>query len=497
MSDRGFEQKVQEQMEGWQLEPSPSVWLQVQQEVRLQKRRRRRIIWWPLLLICLSAVSYWLLSDDNAGTNTHAVISAKLPPGEANSKASSSESANNPSHATDEVNLQSNTQEKDDLHPVTLPNNKEEAVAVVGTIRPLHNATKSASARNGKALNHPKERQPDFIYAASGEKEGQYRSSGENKDGNLPKDLLARQNAIAQLPSVSTPEKESDDQANLVASMPSLLMQQMGQPGRIFNQPATADWALQQKISKDKKEKQSGGWSWGLNAGTGISGISKGNVFEFGGAQTYDPIFSSSTQFNGGGAFHPPASAITHGAFWSAGAFAEKKLNDRITLRGGLTYSYFSTQILTGRKLDSTSIANTGIWPVPANAYDGNKPDEAFTNQYHYLEIPVSVKIRLLNNPRLPINWSAGLSYGQLLSSRALRYDRTRGIYFEQDDLYRKSRWALQTALTVELFPGSAHPLELGPQFNYSFSNLLKDKSTGNQHLWSAGLSLSWFIHHP
>lgn len=489
MSDRGFEQKVQEQMEGWQLEPSPSVWLQVQQEVRLQKRRRRRIIWWPLLLICISAGSYWLLSNGSAGTNTHAVSSAKLSTRAAGDRATSAGNDIHQRSLTEEGSLPINVRAGEDSHPNSVPNNTKAAESRTGNDSSLHHAITNTRKDNKKLTAFQKAAQR-FTHSIGVEKGKYNRLSQDENARNLSTNSLDQQ----QAPAVSIAANENDEPANLNASMPSLLLQPMGHPDRNFNQPVTADWALQQKNSKDKKEKPSGGWSWGLNAGTGISGISKGNVFEFGGAQTYAPIFSSSTQFNGGGAFHPPASAITHGVSWSAGAFAEKKLSDRISVRSGLTFSNFSTRILTGRKLDSASIANAGISPAPANAYDGNKPDQAFTNQYHYLEIPLSVKVRLFNNPRLPISWSAGLSYGRLLSTRALRYDRTSGIYFEQDDLYRKSRWALQTAVSVELFPGSAHPLELAPQFNYSFSNLLKDKSSGNQHLWSGGLSLSWYF---
>ncbi len=52
MPDNNFEKRLQEQMEGFKLQPSELVWDEVEQRIRKKKNRRRIIFWWlvPALL---------------------------------------------------------------------------------------------------------------------------------------------------------------------------------------------------------------------------------------------------------------------------------------------------------------------------------------------------------------------------------------------------------------------------------------------------------------
>ncbi|MBC7851438.1 MAG: hypothetical protein H7Y31_16970, partial [Chitinophagaceae bacterium] len=60
------------------------------------------------------------------------------------------------------------------------------------------------------------------------------------------------------------------------------------------------------------------------------------------------------------------------------------------------------------------------------------------------------------------------------------------------DQLFRKTQFGLQGGLSLRLFNKSGHPLEIGPQFGYKFSNLLKSGET--KHLLNGTIGVRWTI---
>ena len=61
MSDHEFEKQVHQKMEELRLRPSDTVWMEVEKNIRQDKRRRRFLwLWLPMLLICLTAGGYIL-----------------------------------------------------------------------------------------------------------------------------------------------------------------------------------------------------------------------------------------------------------------------------------------------------------------------------------------------------------------------------------------------------------------------------------------------------
>lgn len=117
-----------------------------------------------------------------------------------------------------------------------------------------------------------------------------------------------------------------------------------------------------------------------------------------------------------------------------------------------------------------------------------------YKSNYHFLEIPITLHFQLNNSKKTPFYWSNGLSIGQLLSTNGLHYDGSTRVYYEDDNLFRKTQLGFHTGLSVKLFAQSERPLELGPQFNYQFTNLLKPDNADKRHLLSGSLLLRWYI---
>src|SRR6266540_2310710 len=61
MSDHEFEKQVQLKLDELKLRPSDTVWVEVQKNIRRDKRRRRFLwLWVPMLFICMSTSGYIL-----------------------------------------------------------------------------------------------------------------------------------------------------------------------------------------------------------------------------------------------------------------------------------------------------------------------------------------------------------------------------------------------------------------------------------------------------
>lgn len=236
-------------------------------------------------------------------------------------------------------------------------------------------------------------------------------------------------------------------------------------------------------------------WKWGIAAGAGLARVGEGGLLH-----AFDKsLVMDVAAYNGSGqtpaSANNTASAITPGSSWSAGVFIQHTLVKRVQFSVGLQYNYFSAHHAIGSRVDSSRIISNGY----SNSFRvldfyRNGSEDKYTSNYHFLELPISLHIQLNKNQRTPLIWNNGLSVGQLLSTNGLHYDGSSGVYYKDENLFRKTQFGLHTGLSLKLFTKAYHPVELGPQFHYKFSNLLIQKNDGNRHLLSGSLIVRWYI---
>src|SRR3712207_7715845 len=53
---------------------------------------------------------------------------------------------------------------------------------------------------------------------------------------------------------------------------------------------------------------------------------------------------------------------------------------------------------------------------------------EPYRNRYHYIELPVGFEYRLFK--KLPLQLQHGISFGRMIASDALYYDRSANVYY-------------------------------------------------------------------
>jgi hypothetical protein len=247
-----------------------------------------------------------------------------------------------------------------------------------------------------------------------------------------------------------------------------------------------SDSAAESKKPTAKKEKKSA-WSFGLTGNLGASGINQSF-----GNQGYALNGPYGSAGGGGGTANPVQPPNPTGGFsFSAGAFVQRALSGRIYISGGLNYHYFSAKSTTGNLVsNSGSNYNTNLTYF-SPVYYTNTGSHSYTNQFHFIELPVLVDFTLNKNKKTPLIWEAGFSFAYLLSSDYLYFDPYANVYYKNDGVLNKDQWNLSTALMVGWTLNKSR-LMLGPQLQYGFSGLLNASREYSQYLYSFGLKISF-----
>lgn len=189
-----------------------------------------------------------------------------------------------------------------------------------------------------------------------------------------------------------------------------------------------------------------------------------------------------------------------HAAF-SIGINIKKPLSAKSSIITGLQFTSYHTIIETGSNVDTTALFyynNTSVATLADNYYrplitnQGSK--NLYKNKYAFLEIPVIYERRITTAKRFSFNWNAGLSITQLLKSNSLIFDYYNQSFYANNDFLRKTQVYFKGSLTVEASLNKVASVSIGPQFSYGLSNLLKNKTYGNQHLISYGLKANIFL---
>lgn len=533
MSDHEFEKKVQSSLEQLKLRPSVAVWAAVESNIRKEKRRRRMILWLPICFLFLGAGGYFMLQGKHASPQQDVAAQTTAP--------SSSTTSSN-----------ANTTISDNNSTLTKDNNTVTAPEVVkeATTQPEAPATAAKSSVTETAKPAPvvnvvkekkaiiKEQQPAAIIAKKEKPQQRIKQSnrkGQQKDNQLvvqspivekgnQHEATNTGNEVVQQVPVNVTNALTDstlinttpdtavamatitvDSAALAMSAPvDSVTKDVAELVKQPEAPAMAPLKVQQQLVRPKR----GRWQWGVQAEGGYSGITQDGLFAglFGflkNTSTVEKVadLTQASPLNNGmsNAYAPQfprpvnkPSEITMGPSFAVGGFVQRTLSRRIALSVGIQYAYQSVRTVVGAKVNNTRTINR----APATAqlvssyYDANNT-ENYTNQYHFIEIPVTLHAKLNKGMRLPLVWDIGFSAARMISTNALHYDGLGGVYYKDNNLFNKTQWVVATGFNIGLFQKAKHPLSIGPSVRYNMNNLLKKDFNTGQHLWSVGLKAS------
>jgi hypothetical protein len=491
MQENKFENRVQQQMEGFRIPPSEAVWGKVEEELRKKKKRRVVFIFLLAGLSLLGYSGYFifnnskpsLVQQDSSLPNNKEQVTNESLPGIENST----------------INKQQDRKENQ------LPFEKEK------NIKP---ESKGNSAKtNDIVLNDEETASEENFLIKKQERRAvkkitnKFPSVTTVDEDNINENVSVTSNSLQAIQKLSRqhdPAIPATSKANI--SQPGFIKhleegKQLPVPGKniqVKKDSIVRDIAANKEEPADatKKKKQMPKINWGIELSGGIS-ANRENAFSFNGADGSQKSFaadllpSPTNCISGGGnpaiVYLPPS--IQAGPAFKAGVVAEMKISKKSSFSSGLRYAYFSNNIKVGT-YTAVAFSNSYSQSVRADAiYRGGQQKE-YTNQFHFIQLPLQYQLQLNKGVKLPILWNIGASAGYLISTSSLVYDTAAsGIYFQDKAAFNKFHLNLNTGFSFRFGNKNKIQWSLGPELSLGMNKLTKDDYTRKQYLLYGGIT--------
>lgn len=472
-----FEKKVQEKLDELRLTPSEPVWKAIEKEIRPEKRRRFPF-WIPFILVLLGGAGWWLMegsSEDAA--SVPAVVTRSTDAGKKDEKNSIPKLNRLEEGTTAETKTTTSTE-------------KSRAATADFSIRKLNSAEQAqtvlshqkSEVKKPSAIAPNKPIQPIADHTESKMLLLDLAVKEANaKDNTLSAKTPSQQDVLPQAAQGNTgPVMEPSSAHATVENNLTPEDSTAKSPGKNGSLPLEKkDSALQ----KTKLAAANKGWQKMVTVRGGWSRFSDGIL----GSNTMRADFSSSPGTGNYNGFVGSANPVKRGTAFQAGIGMSKAIHSRWNITIGLQYAYYSTQTKVGtyKTIDTAVMTTDG--KVALEGYYSNSNLRDFTMRYGFLELPLSIGFKPLT--RLPLTLSAGASYGRLLHSNALQYDRWANIYYSDKATARKNIFAGFASLQYAFINRGTWQLEAGPVVQYHLSGL--QKNSAKPQLFFAGLQSS------
>ena len=445
MHENNFEKQVREKMDQLGFDPADSVWERVDKEINREKKRRRPLFWLFFFSgLVLAGGAYYFSAYKNSSTpdklNVQQTDRDKKQDGEPGNKSGIKESVNGKEAVNEKLSKSNDVAGNENKNP-------DDALS------------KSSAQHTGKQK---------AIKTPGLTKDNLNQRAGEGND-----------------------QKTIDESDGKRAAESAAVVGKKSDPVTEIKSPAKDSVSNETATVKKTEKKKSGGWKIGYTGSVGFSNVNQDLFKSISSSNTVNYAVSAPGTPTG-----PPvsnnnysSSEVSTGFSFGAGVFVNRDLSKRFSVSGGLGYHYYSTKIKTGTYVSNTyllSLSNASV-----NSFYTNGNTKAYTNQYHFVELPVTLNVQLNKSKQRPVIWEAGLSLSYLFSTNALYYDPSHNVYFENDQVMNRTQLNGITAIMVG-FPVGNSALQLGPQLQYGFTGLLKNSSGNPGHLIYYGLKISF-----
>jgi hypothetical protein len=172
--------------------------------------------------------------------------------------------------------------------------------------------------------------------------------------------------------------------------------------------------------------------------------------------------------------------------------FARQKLSDRLDLNVGLGYSYLSTRVNVGNRIDSSGVLSGN---VAFDNYYSATGNSNYTNKYHFADISVLLSWNILRKKKFQLNWENGFYLSRLLSSNALQYSASLRGFYEDFDRFTKNHFSISTGFSMPILNKEKIRMEINPFASYSLTSVLKNSPDSlNTHFTNYGVRLKFLF---
>lgn len=460
MEENKFEKEVRRELEGLQITPSDQSWAKI--EKRIRKKRDRRLL--PFLLaltgLFLATGGYWIWNSKNNDVTVHpdSIVSHVHSQGIQSHVSTTRPNGNESAVKEGNKSFQKQMEEEISLPEKQIETSnhrrlKSKNVQIVQSSKKKIESRNNISDLNGIKNN-------DAIQ--------QIESSIEFEDMNIHTKAIYK-----KIPALPYENYETAHLKSVGIVDPNVGLVLLKRSGMEYRRRPAGE-SHHSIINKRK-------WDYGFTFSVGISKV--GNSF-LDLEKNSDPqgAYTPGGSVGGGTAGYPSVPGKSFA--FAAGVVAKKELLKKSDISIGITYKYFATTNTVGNRIGASA------------DYSYSRPQlAAFTyhNKFHFLEVPVSLNIRLTGKRKLPLYWNGGFHIAQLLATNALQS----GInnYFSDNTLFNKTYLGVGTGFYVTIFSKQILPVNIGPFVSYDLSKIADKGLYGQNHFTFLGIRSEILFH--
>ncbi|MEO8711619.1 MAG: hypothetical protein ABI405_05815 [Parafilimonas sp.] len=480
MQENEFEKQLKEMMEEFQLSPSDSVWEKISRSIKKDKRRKMPFIF--LLLTVLITAGYFIYHvSENRNQNVNSFASSKndspAVPGNISLKDSDKLNIQTPLDKKDTSRLATNDKTNTLKNDIKIYDTENNSIKISKNKYAYH---KSIPVSNNSLLQSNDNNNTD-------EQQTNLPSIKQNNITALSDQSFYKDSAIAEqktsVRDTAISMAENDIADNISPNADSIIIKEN-----------RANVAVKNSTKKSAANNyKSPNWQFGISALYGRSNIVEGlitaeksltqSLSNPGPVAFYDTIFHNK---------HPYTSSNAYGF----GVLIQKKITKHGFITLGINYMHLSVKSDIGRTIDSAITVSSfnGSANYFINRYAQPGPIKKYTSNYNFVELPVYFQQDFLHTKNTSFSLNAGMSLLRLISSNALLYNQYNNVYFSKNDLLRKTQFQFMAGLNFKFNTGKNSSLYIGPQLNYSLSNLIKNNNS-NLHFVNYGIQAGILLH--
>ncbi len=520
---KDFESQVQQKLQELDFSPSASVWHRIEAQLPPEKKRRGGfIIWSSLIAAAVAAGGFFFLTNktvsDKANNSTLPVSTPVIISGKSNNDNKPSNTRNaspRQQNTAGEINKSSSSNiprprleqeeslQQTSTHKATVPGNTSGTPTVsqpaIGGKDALA-VDKTTATGKGNRPAYRKNKQ------ASASTAGRNNLTGSDTEiASVAGTVITKNTPVWQVPptfnqSMKNSQGVSGD-LSLINEEKVLIptyVQQINYKNdfhvsAIVKEMESPASSISSRLKKMKR------WSFELSVGGGQSTYNAGTVNKL--FTSADPVILNFSPLsfgsaNGLYAAPPKPSEVEPGIGFSIGANTRYKFNRRLSVTAGINYSLLTTKIATGQRSgNSTNVtANGSLRSI--NEFYATGSEREFTNNYHFIELPLLLYFQLNRGRVLPLYVHGGLSYARMIKSNSLHYDGQAKIYYKANDVVRRNFVNVEGGISARLFARKKYSLLIGPEIQYGLTNLLNNTIPQNdQHSLFIGVKASVPLH--
>ena len=445
MQRADFEKNVQQKMQELRFHPSDEVWKRVESGIA-PKKRRRPVLWILFAALILGGAGYFVATNEN--NNTIAVNKTVQPGQSIAGKQNEKDQQVEKSNATEKVSASSeNTvSSTDDEQSITATKDPAKNPEFSGRNQSVPTQTK----KNTKPVSDEMENS-DLHYPT-------------HTDNLFPLNKGMRS---------TTPIQQVNDRAIVFGFEGGRLNN-----GGLQNNLQLSSPSGETSPKKSNQSVKKTNWQFGLTASVGISDVGEQLLKSASAANfSYDSLSVAV-----GGAVSRKPSEVKNGAAFSIGGYASKSIGKNWKLGMGLSYQYLSNTIKVGERVDSMVVVNqSNVAMDRVNKYYKSTGNNSYHNQYHFISVPVYMQWQFAKR----FTWENAIVGSKLVKTNALHFDGVSGRYYENKNLFNEFQLSATTAV---LFGFNKNKIQVGPQIQYAFTNLLNSDSRNSKHLRAASI---------